>query len=103
MALNRTGLNQNEHDPLREGEGALLQCDVDAKPASDVRLLWYRDGVPIAHANTRMLAITVLDRSFNNSRFTCEATNSIGKNRGSIALNVHCTSSITISTLVCTT
>ncbi|CAM6006558.1 unnamed protein product [Sphagnum balticum] len=57
VLTNRTALDQPADVPLREGDGVLMQCDVRAKPADNVHLLWYRDGVPIKHANTRMLAV----------------------------------------------
>lgn len=50
----------------------------------------YRDNVPVKHANTRMLAIETLDRSFNGSRFACKATNGVGEGVGTITLDVHC-------------
>jgi hypothetical protein len=63
VLTNRTALDQPADVALREGDGVLMQCDVRAKPADNVHLLWYRDGVPIKHANTRMLAVQVREDS----------------------------------------
>jgi hypothetical protein len=92
VMLNQTALDQSANTQyLREGQGALLQCNFDAKPSHPVKLLWYRDGVPIPHATTRMLAITTLDRGFHGSQFTCEAKNHVGTGSGDLKLDVHCT------------
>src|SRR4051812_49115994 len=90
VLVNRTALDQPADAAVREGQGLLLRCDVRAKPADSVHLAWYRDGAPIKHANTRMLAIQLLDRSFHASRFTCEAKNVVGQGSANLDLDVHC-------------
>ncbi|CAJ0583085.1 unnamed protein product, partial [Mesorhabditis spiculigera] len=83
----RVNLTVASSTKIREGGGLLLACSVDAKPMDHLKIQWFKEGVLMKNtADT--LVFESLKMEDHGTEYSCEATNKIGKGKGTTKLNV---------------
>ncbi|CAI4232606.1 unnamed protein product [Auanema sp. JU1783] len=72
---------------LKEGEAALLACNIDAKPLEDLKVQWFRNSEQI-DITTDTMVIETLRMEDHNAEYACQASNTIGTSKSTLRLNV---------------
>lgn len=73
---------------LREGDSALLACNVDAKPIDSIRIAWFKNGHQLLSQNADTLSFESLKMEDHRTEYTCQASNVIGTSHASLKMDV---------------